>query len=885
MHFEGTDRIELVASLMKAWNARPSDGPLLTVLSAPTGFGKTRIVQEYYARLAATQQRAAVLARRARLGRRTRRPERHPTPPGPPHPNVRSAARRHLPWLWLAPPIGLLPDGSPAPALPELGYQLAAQTPASLRRRKYQGRALNAAVRGALALAPLPDLLNVAEQLYRAGSAASEAVREWQMQHGANVHGDRGGQPDGAAVLALMQELLTPRRSTAPRGESAAPLAAVLVLDDAHNLDAATTALVRNLLGTDLPVHLLATTWPSRLAAAGDEFSTLVGSLAGSPRLDIRELGRMSHTDLAACLCSRYPNTRPDIVDAFVERADGNPYALQLLLTTSRVQDSAEDGALAVAADEVRRIPNLLEELLLEHWRMLPRPRRQLLAAGASLGERVVAALVADAVASSGAPPTGHLADGEWLRALDRESRVLEFTERPRWLIAASKESEEFEDWQADAWRRHVASSLPDWLSREQDAEVLRVVRSLMIRLGRLGLMDDRTLLHDTALTLAKDALRDLRYRDVRSYLGDAETWAPAEGTERTVDRLLLWARLVRLEESAKAGRAHISAAERLIQEHLAGTELGISVLAEYALRFRIPAGEDDIHTARRAVDLATAWLRDRPDAAADVRFAVLDADGSVAGREGRYDAAVAIFAELLRLREDESGADHERTLDCLRDLAFWTARQAPGTEIPLREEHLRRTVRRCGSDEDLRVTGAQSNLAYSLMRAGGPDHLARAIGLVDAAIATRARILGPRHFLTALPRSVRVAVLLATGIAIERSRGAPMARATFREAESEARFALEVRQETGGYNLARAHRRLAEALACLREDRALEEFERAVAAHDTQPTADFAESYVWACRRLGRRGLAHEIAQAYGVPVDSRPDFDPRPPFRPGTG
>ena len=54
--FVGADRVDSVEALAQAFaTVVDGGGSRLVVLSAPTGFGKTKIVQEFYARLAATQ--------------------------------------------------------------------------------------------------------------------------------------------------------------------------------------------------------------------------------------------------------------------------------------------------------------------------------------------------------------------------------------------------------------------------------------------------------------------------------------------------------------------------------------------------------------------------------------------------------------------------------------------------------------------------------------------------------------------------------------------------------------------------------------------------------------------------------------------------------------
>ena len=121
----------------------------MVVLIAAPGAGKTRIIQELYRALAATQPDPAYWpvslldeAPDGGLGlmelTASRKTVRYRGAFSPPH-----GAR--IPWLWIAPASGRLGDGSPAPAFNGLVSQFTPHVPAILER-----------IDGAAAVAPPP---------------------------------------------------------------------------------------------------------------------------------------------------------------------------------------------------------------------------------------------------------------------------------------------------------------------------------------------------------------------------------------------------------------------------------------------------------------------------------------------------------------------------------------------------------------------------------------------------------------------------------------------------------------------------------------------------------------------------------------------------------
>ena len=125
VYIEPADRKKVVEALVNTFKkVEDGEGPSLVVLSAPTGYGKTRIVQEFYAHVSAKQKWPYWPARLEgdilRPWTETRKcvfPASFYVPPG-----------AVMDWMWWGVSCSLHQDGTPAHALSEYAPQLAAHS-------------------------------------------------------------------------------------------------------------------------------------------------------------------------------------------------------------------------------------------------------------------------------------------------------------------------------------------------------------------------------------------------------------------------------------------------------------------------------------------------------------------------------------------------------------------------------------------------------------------------------------------------------------------------------------------------------------------------------------------------------------------------------------
>ena len=166
--FVSEERQREVTRLVDSFHRVSRTGvPALIVYVAPPGWGKTRIVQEFYRVLASTQNRPAYwppsLVPRIldgqpevlRLGYERKAVAIH---------DVTVPDGAAIPWLWLAPSTGRLGDGSPAPVLDAIIQQLTSHLTAVLRAVGPQGRTPPAIAAMADVLSP-SQIMDLADEV------------------------------------------------------------------------------------------------------------------------------------------------------------------------------------------------------------------------------------------------------------------------------------------------------------------------------------------------------------------------------------------------------------------------------------------------------------------------------------------------------------------------------------------------------------------------------------------------------------------------------------------------------------------------------------------------------------------------------------------------
>src|SRR3954452_7332136 len=233
--------------------ALDAGGCTMFALEAPRGWGKTRVVHELYARLAARPGQEYWPLRLTEAppdGSRTRHvivPDAHP-------------GDAPLPWLWWGVSCHLRPDGQPVQALAEALPQLEIHGHSLLEAAAARGTARASAK--SLVLAVLGVVVPIVGLATTGASAAGDLWRGIRAA-GAPRRGER--PPDLVDVQQRQAADLVDRAVAALRAANVAGLPVVLVVDDAHHADATLTCLLKRILdgeeGVDR-VLVVATTWP-----------------------------------------------------------------------------------------------------------------------------------------------------------------------------------------------------------------------------------------------------------------------------------------------------------------------------------------------------------------------------------------------------------------------------------------------------------------------------------------------------------------------------------------------------------------------------------------------------------------------------------------------
>jgi tetratricopeptide (TPR) repeat protein len=378
--FVGEERRRIVSDVASRYDevVRTSK-PHLICLVAEAGWGKTRVIQEFYSWLQKEHQPAGVYwpAEMAptetdpMLSRKVVYPAQVSVYPDLP-----------MPWLWL----GLLCEegggGRKLRALLNDGVQLPAHLGALIEvaERHAGDRDLAMTVLGE-AIGFVPGVGQIVSALL----AAKELVprlRE-RLLSGIAAGAERGRREqaprsvdllrlDGAEIgpyIELVKQFVSP------------DLPLVLAVDDAHHADPGTVKFVATIQRLEAPILVICTAWPSVLADQVEEERALdreervsFGSLLDE--LEQEDPGSVSRVDLApltdddlgAMVKEVAPTTSDESQRALVETSGGNPLVLRLQMTSPKVLRSISGEAIMLSPDELHQLPRKYERLIGERF-------------------------------------------------------------------------------------------------------------------------------------------------------------------------------------------------------------------------------------------------------------------------------------------------------------------------------------------------------------------------------------------------------------------------------------------------------------------------------------------------------------------------------------
>ncbi|WP_439591707.1 hypothetical protein [Microbacterium sp.] len=391
----GEGRRALAARIVAAFDevSRGAD-PLWVSLEAPSGWGKTRIVQEVYAQLATTRQSETGQYWPAALTATTTgatdilRDRKTVSPP-----QVEREPDSVPAFFWWG--ISAFErNGIPSIALAQDLRQFDGHLPFLVARCKQLSRlrekgATGARELGAIALEEARDELTSAVLdlaglglpgvgfVWRLGAwtagKISSAQRERRMvAQGSTIREDHGQV--AADAYETIQSVSRPGLPT------------VIVVEDLQYADATLIDLLSRLLGSGKPILVVTTAWPgvfadagplARIAAAGTHvvrLSTVEEPPAGWP-----DMSSLDEFELASIVRSHYPLATDRTIAGLIARSD-NPLQLKLLCTLPSIARRARDGVLDLDPSVIEALPPSLDGMYEQMWTQLPPAVRESLA-------------------------------------------------------------------------------------------------------------------------------------------------------------------------------------------------------------------------------------------------------------------------------------------------------------------------------------------------------------------------------------------------------------------------------------------------------------------------------------------------------------------------
>jgi tetratricopeptide (TPR) repeat protein len=415
--FVGQGRHDLVQAIVERFDeVSAGSGPRLVALSAITGQGKTRVVQEFYAQLAASQQEPKYWPNRldgnsdrwTQLRKRVA-PEEFDVP-----------AKARIPWIWWGVSCAKRPDGRFAQALFDDATQLGAHA-GSLYERMRADQKASVGVDGTIALLDVLGLLGLAlappvgvammgggliKTLWdhRELSQRLKTWKERRQEAKNDRHLDLGSHGREGDIAELAQCATSLSRQV--------PL--VLVVDDAHWADRTLVEFVDKIMrDPTAQVLVIATSWPTseKESEPGPFSSWLIGTKQNkslAKRVDLLpldslapgELDELIHAKHAALFENGEAALTDETAAAIRDMSGSTPMGIEALLDLPRVREAIRIGDPIGATRE--RLPRDLEAALQSYWDDIPREVQSVLALAAVEGQRFLPGPVIAAATAQG---------------------------------------------------------------------------------------------------------------------------------------------------------------------------------------------------------------------------------------------------------------------------------------------------------------------------------------------------------------------------------------------------------------------------------------------------------------------------------------------------
>ena len=406
--FVGTARHALVDGLLAlSEEVRATSTPRWVSLEAPSGWGKTRLAREFYARLARDQPAPAywplsilgsdgpdlsdISARRKKVN-----PQVTHTPGSLPSYlwwGISCSSRNGVPSVALAQDLAIFE--AHAPYLDDAWLRLPRTSRIGEDLRSLAWAGLD---EGAMELAGtgVESLLGSAVP----GLGLVRWVGQWawgkhrqSRERGSRLASDEAIESDRSDIADELVAMLT--RLARPG------LPAVIFIEDLHDADPLLLDVLTRLVSASSAILVISTGWPGHL----EELDSLREAMASAqdrlvrissespdplpaPFTPVARLSPLAPDDLATVLHHYYPQVEP-LTQAMVIERYPNPLALELFCQIERVARRFTGRELRLSSADLDHLPASIGGLYRQHWNELPATVRHALAV-ATLGIPVV---------------------------------------------------------------------------------------------------------------------------------------------------------------------------------------------------------------------------------------------------------------------------------------------------------------------------------------------------------------------------------------------------------------------------------------------------------------------------------------------------------------
>jgi len=770
--FVGARHLEAVDALERSYaRVASGSGPRLVVLSAPTGYGKSRIVQEFYARLAASQPVPAYWPARIEGNRVLRWTDSRKCV----FPScVAIPTGAVLPWFWWGVSCGRRQDGRYAQALFDDATQLAAHAGSlydclqgtEVAGRSFDGTAALIGALGLLGVALVPPvaigvtIVGGVRTLWQNRSLLAR-LRKWRANRETDTssalvdsefHGRAGQISELAANLATV----------------ARKVPVVLVVDDAHWADQTLVEFLDQILRNPrAQVLIVATAWPvlgvdtdTRPFARWLREALLVEPMKS--HVDVKTINGLGEGDLFQLVRAEYaalagPDAEPlseAVISGVIHLVGVTPMGVRALFGLERTRRLIGESGLT--QDALGRLPRDVEDALRLYWDEIPGEVQTVLAIAAVAGFTFLPIPVASAAAAEGVDhPFERLKQGEdpysFVRSVD--TGLATFAD-PIFHDTAEREADDtFTKAQRDSIREAIIDYAAAVSLGAQGAAVCDFAWSTHVRFASEGLSDPLRAA-SSAVNLAELSASRFDYLTAIDLARRSLNWTAADLDDpRTLTlrrHLARWLILAgRLREAEQEARSLLDVllampvsedrSVRLVRAHL---ELATSLKQQA----NVDAALEECGRALDVLDAAEL----SPEALIPLRRLAQRTQAACLGeRTETVGRAIELLETLLADRASPS-VPYDEAMRIRHDLgSLYGDQRVPSSENLARSVEVFRALlgdreRVLGVDDPATLETMHS-LAWVLAESG-PESLAQALNLFTRVARDRDRLLGPAN-------------------------------------------------------------------------------------------------------------------------------------------